>query len=210
MIKIYSDDAEFSVRPPKELVGYMEGSIQIPCSAESNQFALRWLHNGRPILGDDPVGRHVILSTGALEISNLGRNDGGKYSCEVSFGENRSVAEVKLKVDNGITEYSGPKFQPAPPTLVYAVSGSDALLTCHGRDRAPDTGKTNISWFSGLQALPLNPSKKAQIIGEGNLRLKNVTMKDDGLYICEVQNSVSSARAQIRLKVQRKSEIFIS
>ena len=209
-ISIYSEGADFSVRPPKELVGYIDGSIHIPCRPKRDEFVVRWLHNGRPILADNPASRHVILSTGALEISNLGRNDVGKYSCELSFGGNRSVAETRLKVDNGITEYSGPTFQPTPPTLVHAVAGSDALLTCHGRDRAPDTGKTKISRFSGLQAVPLKPSKNAQIIGEGNLRLKNVTAEDDGIYLCQVQNSVSSARAQIRLKVQRKSEYLFS
>ena len=142
---LFLDEGWFEQRPPSKVVGYIAGSIQIPCIAGDPKFNITWLHDDQVVNRDEPGV--TILPSGSLELSNLTRSSFGRYTCRLTYQNTKTEADVNVEIKNGIIDYDNPKFQPNLKSDISAVSDSDLILPCHGQDRSPDTLKITIKWF---------------------------------------------------------------
>lgn len=175
--------------------------------ADSDSYRVRWLKDGEEL---NPDNKHFTqLLSGSLEIDNLNRTDDGRYTCRVIIQNRHADADVILEVQNGIIEYDGPTFQPVPLATVTTTAGKDVVLTCHGRDRSPDTSNTTISWYRNSKQFPIELNgKDLEIVGKGNLLLRSVQPAARGGYICQATNAESSISTRIQLNVSREFNFF--
>ena len=117
------------------------------------------------------------FSSAALEISNLQLRDQGLYACE---GTNnigtKSVYVAQVDVIKGHTT-EGLSFFEAP-TNISTLIGDDVLLQCAARGFP-----TSIKYTWYRENVQLQESEY-DIVGSGNVKLKNVDLKDSGSYKC--------------------------
>ncbi|XP_063715807.1 neogenin-like [Symsagittifera roscoffensis] len=163
---------------------YENGLLKLFCPVKATPHpAVTWFKNDIKLFTTPRISTMPPsdFSTAALEISNLQLRDQGIYSCEGSnlVGDKR-VYVSQLDVIKGHTS-EGLQFYISPSNL-SALVGEDVVLQCAARG-FPTSIK--YTWYRDNVPLPDGASDgKYAIIGSGNIKVKQVNLKDTGKYKC--------------------------
>nr|XP_057943400.1 hepatic and glial cell adhesion molecule-like isoform X1 [Doryrhamphus excisus] len=161
-------------------------------------------------IGTDIVGtlrpeyrdRILIFENGSLLLHNLRVSDEGTYDVEISITDDTFTGEgsITLTVDEPVSQ---------PYILLEASSvlerSENVILNC-----SHETGtRTSYRWLKGGTALG-NDTRLVLSHDHKHLTITRVTMADDDVYSCIVENPVgSSTSLPIRLSVYKRSSIYI-
>ncbi|XP_060095551.1 contactin-6-like isoform X2 [Heteronotia binoei] len=153
-----------------------------------------WLKNGQPLT---PEGRIQIVN-GTLTLTMLNMSDSGLYQCiaENKYASIYSNAELRVIA-------SAPDFSRNPMKKMSVVQiGGEVTIECKP-DASP---KAVISWKKGTETL--QQSKRIFILGNGCLKIHNVTKSDAGVYTCIAMNQFGVARNSGNLIVKEKTVLI--
>ncbi|XP_051902163.1 hepatocyte cell adhesion molecule-like isoform X2 [Hippocampus zosterae] len=161
-------------------------------------------------IGTDIVGtlrpeyrdRILIFQNGSLLMHNLRFSDEGTYDVEISITDDTFTGEgsVTLTVD-----------EPLSSAYIHMESSSvlerseNVVLNCSHEAGTRATYK----WMKGGKALG-NDSRLQLSLDHKLLTITRITMADDDVYSCVVENPVSAVTSfPIRLSVYKRSSIYI-
>ncbi|XP_029912482.1 neural cell adhesion molecule L1.1-like isoform X2 [Myripristis murdjan] len=130
-----------------------------------------------PLLSDSRVS---LLTNGTIELSNVGHDDSGTYTCSIRHTNISIMAH--LEVLNRTVILNGPQH-------VRTLNGTSALLDCHFY-KDPRLLDPQIVWKrDGAKILESSPDDKYIIFENATLKLTYVQLEDTGNYSCEVITS---------------------
>nr|XP_048294384.1 nephrin isoform X2 [Myodes glareolus] len=175
-----------------------QGQALLPVSVSANPApeAFNWTFRGYRL---SPAGgpRHRILSSGALQLWNVTRADGGVYQlhCQNSEG----TAEALLKLD---VHYAPTIRALRDPTEVNVGGSVDIVCTVDANPVLPKM----FSWErlgEDEEDLSLDDMEMVSKGSTGRLRIHQARLSQAGAYQCIVDNGVApAARGLVRLVVR--------
>lgn len=185
-------------------------------SSSSDKPVVKWqLKREKPItvvqsVGADIIGnlradykdRIQVFENGSLLISNLLLSDEGTYGVEVSITDDTFTGEktINLTVDVPISK---PRVS-VPSSAVLELADNFTLSCFHDNGTKP-----LYTWLKGGKTLA-NDSRILLSPDHRVLTISKVTMTDDDVYICLVENPISSGRSTpFKLTVYRRSSLYI-
>ncbi|XP_035381022.1 cell adhesion molecule-related/down-regulated by oncogenes isoform X2 [Electrophorus electricus] len=161
-------------------------SLLLECVISGNPSAVaKWTKDGREL----PAGARVRVAHTNLAVSDVQLSDAGQYACSV-HSEDGSVttANYTVNVLGAVSVLRGLSDQTV-------TAGSPVLFTCTARGNpAP-----KIIWL--FNSFPILPSPRLQI-SDSSLRISSVTIQDQGMYQCLIDNGIGSEQSAARLIVQ--------
>ncbi|XP_078367560.1 roundabout homolog 3-like [Oculina patagonica] len=145
-------------------------------------------------------GRHVVMSSGALIVTDVRPGDDGVYSCRAENLLGQVNASAKLTVQ-------------FPPRLslssnrLMAEEKQNVTIAC----TATGQPLPSITWYKSVGSLPEDRTE----VMNGTLTIYSVTRKDAGIYICKAENILGSATntalvvifSPLRFKVRPPQEV---
>ncbi|KAM5132161.1 hepatic and glial cell adhesion molecule [Mantella aurantiaca] len=185
-------------------------------SSSSDKPVVKWqLKREKPItvvqsVGADIIGnlrvdykdRIQVFENGSLLISNLLLSDEGTYEVEVSITDDTFTGEktINLTVDVPISK---PRVS-VPSSTVLELTENFTLNCIHDNGTKPV-----YTWLKGGKIM----ANDSRILLSPDLRvmtISRVTIADDEVYICLVENPISSGRSgPFKLTVYRRSSLYI-
>ncbi|XP_061576298.1 hepatic and glial cell adhesion molecule a [Cololabis saira] len=161
-------------------------------------------------IGTDIIGnlrpeyrnRILVFENGSLLLHNLQLSDEGAYEVEISITDDTFTGEhyIELTVDVPVSK---PYIQMmASSVLEYSEHFN---LHC-----SHDNGtKPVYSWLKGGKVLT-NDSRLLLSHDQKVLTISRVLMADDDVYVCRVENPISSMKSiPVKLTVYRRSSLYI-
>ncbi|XP_047451196.1 hepatic and glial cell adhesion molecule a [Mugil cephalus] len=161
-------------------------------------------------IGTDVIGnlrpeyrnRILVFENGSLLLHNLQLSDEGSYEVEISITDDTFTGEhyIELTVDVPVSK---PYIQMmASSVLEYSEHFS--LHCSHDNGTKPIYG-----WLKGGKDMA-NDSRLLLSHDQKVLTIARVVMSDDDVYICTVENPISSMKSfPVRLTVYRRSSLYI-
>ncbi|KAM4567057.1 hepatic and glial cell adhesion molecule a [Odontesthes bonariensis] len=161
-------------------------------------------------IGTDIIGnlrpeyrnRILVFENGSLLLHNLQLSDEGAYEVEISITDDTFTGEhyIELTVD---VPMSKPYIQMMASS-VLEYSESFHLHCSH------DNGTKPIyNWLKGDKVLT-NDSRLLLSHDQKVLTILRVLMSDDDVYVCTVENPISSMKSiPVKLTVYRRSSLYI-
>ncbi|KAK2849516.1 hypothetical protein Q5P01_009350 [Channa striata] len=144
--------------------------------------------------------RYVIFDNGTLLLQQMGKKDEGDYTC---FAKNKlGKDEKKLSVKVGP---NAPHIRSKSQSHIMAKLGQSAKMTC----QATGEPAPRIMWISPLNDVISSSADKFEIVEDGTLVVKRLTLTDEGKYTCVARNSAGDDIKNMRLEVEPQ-EPFIS
>uniref|UniRef100_A0AAY5EF08 Ig-like domain-containing protein n=1 Tax=Electrophorus electricus TaxID=8005 RepID=A0AAY5EF08_ELEEL len=127
--------------------------------------------------------RYTIFGNGTLLLQQMGENDEGDYTC---YAKN-TLGEDAMKVSVEVI--------PNSPQ----ISSKDHMsLWCDATGEPVPT----IIWISPNNEIITSSSVKYQILNDGTLIIKKVTLADQGKYACVARNSAGDDIKNVNLQVE--------
>uniref|UniRef100_A0A8B9K9F7 Ig-like domain-containing protein n=1 Tax=Astyanax mexicanus TaxID=7994 RepID=A0A8B9K9F7_ASTMX len=137
--------------------------------------------------------RFVIFENGTLLLQQMGKNDEGDYTC---YAKN-TLGEDAMKVNVQVVPNS-PRIASKDQTSLLAPLGQAAKMTCDATGEPPPM----IIWISPTNEIITSSSVRYQILNDGTLIIKKVTMADQGKYACVARNSAGDDIKNVKLQVE--------
>ncbi|XP_036001364.1 carcinoembryonic antigen-related cell adhesion molecule 1-like [Fundulus heteroclitus] len=187
---VYYGPEDVILKPsaPSEYVP-SKSNFTLTCSASSNPSAtFTWFHNEKQITGTDPV-----LTLKAIEEQGYGKT-AGNYKCVAQNAKTKravSSAPIKFSVMEPI---SGIKITGPSGTLL--ADNSSASLSC----QAEAGNVTSIVWLKDGKTLS-NTSHVIFSSDSSSISITTLKKEDNGMYKCQLSNSVSQLQAQYSMVV---------
>jgi len=146
------------------------------------------MKDGQPL---QPSDRLVADEYGSLSVRQAQRDDAGSYVC-VAYnvaGERESLpAVVAIREKPVITNR---------PNDITVMQNANVILQCQATgDPAPV-----IMWRKREGQIP---AERSRLLSDHSLRIENVQVSDDGIYVCQMENPFGSEEAEARLSVHSK------
>ncbi|XP_071259774.1 uncharacterized protein [Salvelinus alpinus] len=184
-------DLVFSIHP-EDGVGVLGAPLTLYCavydSSSQGELSVRWERaSGEPAALSPGPGRGIHqLANGSLFFPQLREGDLGKYVCSAGIGAKHIMTVVQVME----ADLEGVFFSPQSQTV---SEGRAMFLQCVSGDSSPPA---HITWLKDNTLF----TKGAQIQGQygggnqrktsGTLHLSNVSMEDDGEYVCVTHNAL--------------------
>ncbi|CAN9501080.1 unnamed protein product [Ophioblennius macclurei] len=161
-------------------------------------------------IGTDIIGtprpeyrdRILVFENGTLLLHNLRLSDEGTYDVEISITDDTFPGEgsITLTVDESISK----PFIHMDTSSILELSENVVLNCSH------DNGtRTTYRWFKGGKPLS-NATRFTLSPDQKFLTIARVSMADDDLYSCSVENPVGNMSSlPLRLTVYRRSSVYI-
>ncbi|KAM9834239.1 matrix-remodeling-associated protein 5 [Syngnathus typhle] len=144
--------------------------------------------------------RYVIFGNGTLLLQQMDKKDEGDYTCFAKNKLGKDERKVSVKVGPNPPRISF-KFQ----SLVTVKYGAVAQLSC----QATGEPTPQIIWISPQNdAIPMS-SNKFEVMQNGMLIVKKVTLADEGKYACVARNFAGDDIKNVILEVESR-EPFIN
>ncbi|KAM3867228.1 matrix-remodeling-associated protein 5 [Diretmus argenteus] len=137
--------------------------------------------------------RYVIFGNGTLLLQQMGKRDEGDYTCYAKNKLGKDERKVSVKVGP-----DAPKIRSKSQSLVAARLGDPATLSC----QAVGEPTPRIMWISPGNVVMLVSSDRYQILDDGVLVVRKVTLADEGKYTCVARNSAGDDVKHMRLEVE--------
>ena len=156
-------------------------NINIACSATGQpQPTMTW----SKAIGDLPD--RAVVSTTALKINNVKKQDGGTYVCRAKniLGNDNRVAQLMV--------FSRLRFKVRPQMKTTPKLGYPVLLPCVAES---DLSLT-VTWLKdGKPSLPVD----SNILRNNTLVIPNVRNSHVGSYTCRASNALSTIEASVQI-----------
>ena len=123
-----------------------------------------------------------------LIISKTDKKDSGTYICTASNAMGTSHAMTSLIVN------VVPQFTVKPPEKIELYHGQSVTLNCSA-DGYPIP---SITWTRCKEDIPADWSE----VEGGQLKIKSLTAKDSGTYICSAQSEIVHVETEVQLSVK--------
>jgi hypothetical protein len=128
-----------------------------------------------------------------LQITSVNLSDTGIYSCVVDINGSESEASERLRVYVPMVTY--------PMPITVARVGANTTLKCDGKNYE------EIDWWRWRDKVMIKPGKtgflRFQKTDSGSkLHIRDVTMKDNGSYVCQFFASSQTTIRTVELVVQ--------
>uniref|UniRef100_A0A8C5DET3 Ig-like domain-containing protein n=1 Tax=Gouania willdenowi TaxID=441366 RepID=A0A8C5DET3_GOUWI len=133
------------------------------------------------------------LPDGTLINNQMGKKDEGDYTCYAKNQLGKDERKVSIKVGP-----NAPKIGYKSPSVVTVNLGQSVQLSC----TATGDPTPRILWISPRQEVIPASSNKFQIMEDGSLVLKKVTLADEGKYACVARNSVGDDVKNMEIEVE--------
>lgn len=176
------------------------GSVVLPCPvAGPSTSPPFWIKDGEPF----PMSRAVVQGT-SMEVRALRVTDSGNYTCTVFNGKGSDASTVLLRVFSRAADI--PLVLQGPRNASEPLGGT-ASFGCEPSPDAPETSR--VRWVhlppgeDVGAALDDTVMHTHQVQSRGGLPdafprllvLENLTLDDEGWYVCVVHNGVGKGRA---------------
>ncbi|XP_077434365.1 matrix-remodeling-associated protein 5 [Vanacampus margaritifer] len=144
--------------------------------------------------------RYVIFDNGTLLLQQMDKKDEGDYTCFAKNKLGKDERKVSVKVGP-----NAPRISFTFQSLVTVKYGELAQLSC----QATGEPTPQIFWISPRNDVILMSSDKFDIMENGMLVVKKVTLADEGKYACVARNSAGDDIKNMILEVESR-EPFIN
>lgn len=168
--------------------------INILCDLTSaSEATYTWTKDGALL---QPSAKVIFDGTGKIQIRNPTRKEQGIYECHVashlgSDVESSSVlfaeAPVILSIEKNITKPEHSHLSVVVGGLVEAALQANVTIQCPVKGAPPP----NITWLKRGGSLSDNVS----LLFNGSLLLQNVSLENEGTYVCTATNALGKAVA---------------
>uniref|UniRef100_A0A674B5W4 Si:ch211-159i8.4 n=1 Tax=Salmo trutta TaxID=8032 RepID=A0A674B5W4_SALTR len=127
----------------------------------------------------------------------INNKDEGDYTCHAKneLGEDEMKVSVKVGPDF-------PRITSKAQLLLTARLGESAYMTCQAIGEPPPT----IVWLSPSNDVITSSSTKYQILDDGTLVIKKVTLADQGKYACVARSSAGDDIKNIKIQVEPREK----
>lgn len=140
-------------------------------------------------------GRYRI-EKGNLIITGARSSDSGQYKCIAS-----NEAGTRESLDALLAVYQPPQFTVTPED-VTAKEGQDVELACQAQESQGET-TPRIRWTKTDGVIL---GQRFARLDNGNLQIKDIKSEDEGEYVCNAANRLTSKSASARVTVNTKPE----
>nr|XP_061783687.1 matrix-remodeling-associated protein 5-like [Nerophis lumbriciformis] len=144
--------------------------------------------------------RYVIFGNGTLLLHQMGKKDEGDYTCYAKNKLGKDERKVHVKIGP-----NAPRISLKSQSVVTVNYGDLAQLSC----QATGEPTPRIVWISPRNDVIQMSSDKFDILENGMLVVKRVTLADEGKYACVAQNSAGDDVKNIVLEIESR-EPFIN
>ncbi|XP_039178631.1 sialic acid-binding Ig-like lectin 10 [Crotalus tigris] len=188
--------SEWQRREGLDHVMAQEGStVNLACTADGRPTpSLSWMK------GNEKIGQ----AKDYLQLSEIGPEDAGKYQCLANneYGSVKTMVEVIVQYRPRMLIFKTSQTHRRGSILTQGCSGelaNGSELTAQEGDslelfcKADSNPPATASWMKGDSHLQNPP--------ENQLRLTNLTVEDEGVYMCKVTNSIGFVNGTFRLYV---------
>ncbi|XP_057705567.1 matrix-remodeling-associated protein 5 isoform X2 [Corythoichthys intestinalis] len=143
--------------------------------------------------------RYVIFGNGTLLLQQMDKKDEGDYTCYAKNKLGKDERKVSVKVGP-----NAPRITFKFPSQVTVKYGEIAQLSC----QATGEPTPQVFWISPRNEVIPTFSDKFEIVGNGMLVVKKVTLTDEGKYACVARNSAGDDIKNIILEVESKQPVI--
>ncbi|RWS31362.1 roundabout 1-like protein [Leptotrombidium deliense] len=158
--------------------------------------AISWKKDGKT-LNIGSSSRLRILSNGDLKISEVRQSDEGRYVC---VAEN--IVAIRESPQALLNVFVKPYFVKTPED-VTALADETIEFAC----RAKGEPNPTITWTKKDGKIPVG---RTEIKDDKSLRIRHVTVADEGLYSCEAENQGGISVASATLVVHSRPQFLVS
>ncbi|XP_070551340.1 roundabout homolog 1-like isoform X4 [Ptychodera flava] len=144
-----------------------------------------WEKDGNLI---EPSDRIQVSLEGHLMFAQVRREDAGQYVC---IGSN--VVGEKRSREATLTVREKPTFIVSPQDITAVVNDNIEFYCTAAGDPVP-----TVTWSKKDGELPAG---RYQILDDNTLKLRHVTVLDEGSYICTGENSVGASHTEAKLSI---------
>nr|XP_001332376.5 matrix-remodeling-associated protein 5 [Danio rerio]XP_017214600.1 matrix-remodeling-associated protein 5 [Danio rerio]XP_021336818.1 matrix-remodeling-associated protein 5 [Danio rerio]XP_021336819.1 matrix-remodeling-associated protein 5 [Danio rerio] len=139
--------------------------------------------------------RYIIFGNGTLLLQQMGKKDEGNYTC---YAKN-TLGEDAMKVSVQVMT-TPPQLSTKEPETMRVPFGQSTQIKCDAPGVLPHT----IIWISPRNEIITSSSVKYQILNDGTLIIKKLTLADQGKYSCVAQNPAGANIGNVKLLVEVK------
>ncbi|XP_067312739.1 matrix-remodeling-associated protein 5 [Pseudorasbora parva] len=139
--------------------------------------------------------RYIIFGNGTLLLQQMGKRDEGNYTC---YAKN-TLGEDAMKVSVQVVPNS-PQISSKEQVSMSAPFGQSVQMKCDATVVIPPT----ILWISPRNEMITSSSVKYQILNDGTLIIKKLTLADQGKYACVARNPTGDNIRNVKLLVEVK------
>ncbi|XP_016396944.1 matrix-remodeling-associated protein 5-like [Sinocyclocheilus rhinocerous] len=139
--------------------------------------------------------RYIIFGNGTLLLQQMGKKDEGNYTC---YAKN-TLGEDAMKVSVQVMPNS-PQITSKEQVSMLAPFGQSAQMKCD----ATGVLSATIIWISPRNEIIPSSSVKYQILNDGTLIIKKLTLADQGKYACVARNPAGDNIKNVNLLVEVK------
>ncbi|XP_016103181.1 matrix-remodeling-associated protein 5-like [Sinocyclocheilus grahami] len=139
--------------------------------------------------------RYIIFGNGTLLLQQMGKKDEGNYTC---YAKN-TLGEDAMKVSVQVMPNS-PQITSKEQVSMWAPFGQSAQMKCD----ATGVLSATIIWISPRNEIIPSSSVKYQILNDGTLIIKKLTLADQGKYACVARNPAGDNIKNVNLLVEVK------
>ncbi|KAM9592703.1 neural cell adhesion molecule L1-like protein isoform 3-T3 [Trichechus inunguis] len=130
--------------------------------------------------------RYYIHENGTLQINKTIEDDAGPYSCWVENAKGKTAVTANLDIRNATKLQLSPKNPRVPKSHTLE-------LHCESKCDSHLKHSLKLSWSKDGEAFEINGTEDGRIIIDGaNLTISNVTLEDQGVYVCLAQTALDS------------------
>ncbi|KAK7105822.1 hypothetical protein V1264_017154 [Littorina saxatilis] len=159
-------------------------ALRLNCSATGDPTPrIEWLKDGRP----------VVSTAGGVEVSSVGVEDAGNYSCVANNTQGSATASAV------VTVFYGPVFTRRPDNVTVGV-GQNVSVACQVTGYPPPV----LQWITPQSVvLPVSSTSGNLTVDEaGTLTISDVVSEDQGRYTCFATNNAASVTAVVIITVE--------
>ncbi|XP_014235296.1 roundabout homolog 1-like [Trichogramma pretiosum] len=182
---------EFRVEPQNTRVATGETAL-LECGPPRGhpEPVLQWKKNGH-VIDLESNKRISLVDGGNLMITDIKQSDHGKYQCIAS-----NVAGTRESAIAQLTVNVKPYFVKTPINQTVLLDQTVEFACQVNGDPMPE-----ILWRRHDGKMPIG---RGHILDDKSLRIEHVTSTDQGTYICEAENSVSTISASATLTIHSR------
>ncbi|XP_077091864.1 matrix-remodeling-associated protein 5 [Siphateles boraxobius] len=139
--------------------------------------------------------RYIIFENGTLLLQQMGKKDEGNYTCfaKNNLGEDAMKVIVQM-VPNSV------QISSKEQVSMWAPFGQSVQMKCDATGVLPPT----IIWISPRNEIITSSLVKYQILNDGTLIIKKLTLADQGKYACVARNPAGDYIKNVKLLVDVK------